>query len=421
MRQGAVRQGAARAIGTPGAPCRETALAARWAAGEWCGQTLQSERGEHFQLIYQGRRGGCAGPDFRDAVLARSDGTRLRGDVELHLRASAWQAHGHASDPRYNEVVLHVVLAATSPETPLANGAFAPVVVLRSPQFARDIHADPWPCTHLPARIGSAATRALILRAGYDRFALRIAAFGQELATAQAKDPHVPPFGWETADRVLLVALAEALGYGRDRAALRDAGERLARGDPPEVVLAAADTWQRVEGLRLRGLVTLYERWRERGPWSELRVALLADPLRAAVRALIAQLRVSGGCVSPGRARILAANVALPFASAYAALAGDAELAARAHAAYLAFSGLPSNQITREMVRQLGLPRLPSGAAAQQGLHHVWATWCRDKRCDTCPCNTREVADHPPRFSNMPLSSTGPSVLDWLQREPTTL
>jgi len=387
-------QGVASVTGTSGVPSREAALAARWAAGEWCGHMLETERGERFRLLYQGRRGGGAGPDFRDAVLARPDGTRVRGDIELHLRASAWQAHGHASDPRYNEVVLHVVLAATSAETPLASGAFASVVVLRSQALTRDIQADLWPCTNLQARVGAAGARPLLLSAGCDRFALRTDAFRQELAARHVEDAPAHPCGWGTADRVLLVALAEALGYGRDRAALRDAGERLARGDPPESVHAAADTWQRVERLRLRGLVALYERWLERGPWSELRAALLADLPRAVVRALLARLRVPGGCISPGRARILAANVVLPFASAYAALAGDTELVARAHAAYLALPGLPSNQITREMVRQLGLPRMPTGAAAQQGLQHIWATWCRDKCCVACSCNIGNDRPH---------------------------
>jgi hypothetical protein len=40
------------------------------------------------------------------------------------------------------------------------------------------------------------------------------------------------------------------------------------------------------------------------------------------------------------------------------------------------------------MARQLGLPRLPAGAQTQQGLHHVWATHCREKRCAGCPCAT---------------------------------
>jgi hypothetical protein len=378
-----------------GTRSREAALAARWAAGEWRGQTLRTERGECYQLIFQGRRGGGAGPDFRDAVLAQADGARLRGDIELHLRASDWQAHGHASDPRYNDVVLHVVLATASPDTRLANGVLAPVVVLRSPELATGIHSAGWPCANLPARLGLTATRALLVAAGYDRFASRVEAFMRELAASETEDARPPGVRWGPADRALFVALAEALGYGRDRATLHHAGERLARGDSLAALLAEAEGWQRVERLRLDGLAALYERWRERGPWLELRTALMTDAApRAAARALLARLRVSGGGVSPGRAMILAANVALPFAAAYAAVAGESALAARAQAAYAALPGLPSNQITREMARQLGLPRLPSGAAAQLGLHHIWATWCRDKRCGACLCNQSEATEH---------------------------
>src|SRR5690242_21573690 len=89
---------------------REAEYAARWAAGAWRGATLSAETGETYALVFEGRRGGGAGPDFRDAVLARADGARLYGDVELHLRAGAWRAHGHSRDARYNGVVLHVVV-----------------------------------------------------------------------------------------------------------------------------------------------------------------------------------------------------------------------------------------------------------------------------------------------------------------------
>src|SRR5690349_21123666 len=56
---------------------REAEVAARWSAGVWRGATLRSERGETFRVIFEGRRGGGAGPDFRDAVLARPDGSYL--------------------------------------------------------------------------------------------------------------------------------------------------------------------------------------------------------------------------------------------------------------------------------------------------------------------------------------------------------
>jgi hypothetical protein len=85
----------------------------------------------------------------------------------------------------------------------------------------------------------------------------------------------------------------------------------------------------------------------------------------------------------------MAANVVFPFAVALAARMGDASLAERARAAYLEWPGLPSNQITREMTRQLGLTLPPARAAAQQGLHHLWANWCHAKDCERCPCNPR--------------------------------
>lgn len=379
--------------GRPGVR-REAELAARWAAGEWRGQALRTERGERFRLIFEGRRGGGAGPDFRDAVLERADGTRLRGDVELHLRAADWVAHGHASDPRYNTVVLHVVLAASGPGTPLASGATAPVAVLRNPVAAHG-HVPPvstWPCAELLPSIGRRGMRQLLVAAGCERFDARVAALRAELAAREATGGLDGPLRWTAADRVVLVELAEALGYGRDRAALREAGERLARGDPPEEVWEVGEGWSRVERLRLRGLLALCEQWRAPGPWHALSGALLGEPSQRAIRALLRDLCVPGGCISLGRAHILVANVVLPFAAACAEATDNPPLAARARDLYAALPGLPSNQITREMCRQLALLRQPSGAA-QQGLHHIWTTWCRDKRCETCPCNPRLGAD----------------------------
>ena len=50
-----------------------------------------------------------AGPDFRNAELFL-DGQRLCGDVEIHLNSADWYNHRHHEDPRYNQVILHVVL-----------------------------------------------------------------------------------------------------------------------------------------------------------------------------------------------------------------------------------------------------------------------------------------------------------------------
>ena len=104
------------------------------------------------------------------------------------------------------------------------------------------------------------------------------------------------------------------------------------------------------------------------------------------VRALADSLGFSKSTVVEAYDRLAAEGVirSRPGSGFYVA----APLAPLALAATEALPSLPSNQITREMARQLGLPRLPSGALAQQGLHHVWARHCREKRCCGCPCAT---------------------------------
>lgn len=188
---------------------------------------------------------------------------------------------------------------------------------------------------------------------------------------------------WDAPNRVLWLALAEALGYGRDRAALRQLAQSLLDDSPQTLDDLALPG---VERLRARGLLVWHQRWQRVGPWAAIESALCAGEPRDAARALIAALRVSDrGAVSPGRAAIVAVNVALPYAVAVATLRNDAPLVHRATEVYLAWPGLPSNQIVREMASTLGLARLPRGAVAQQGLHHLWQHACREKRCDLCP------------------------------------
>lgn len=370
----------------------EAALVARWRAGEFVGRWLRTAAGEDLAVVFQGRPGGPAGPDFRDAVLARPNGSRLYGDVELHLRARGWQTHGHAHDARYDAVVLHVVLRAEGAHaTPLACGGWAALVEVGAPPSAPRQQASAWPCARLAGRGGTRAVLDLLRAAGDARFERHVAEFAARLATAEDERSHRGPArqaraGWSAMDRVLCVALAEGLAYGREREPLRRAGEWLAQGGAPDALTRELGRLPALDAARLEGLLTLRARWEPCGPWEHLRLALDASSLTVANVALIRALTVAGGAVSPSRATILAANVVLPCAAAWAARHSDAALAARARALYAALPGLPSNQITRAMTHQLGMKRQPPGARAQQGLHHLWAERCREKRCNGCPC-----------------------------------
>ena len=364
---------------------READYAARWRDGAWLGQTLTTVAGERYTLIYQGRPGTGSGPDFRDAVLLTQMGVRVCGDVELHLRARNWQAHGHHHDRRYNGVVLHIVARGASGDstTRRQDGGVAPVVAL--PAVGNAPRHGGWPCQSLNWTNPPGALAGLLRSLGEARLHERAAALGVALRNPT---PPSSALNWSHRDVTLWLALAEALGYGRDRETLRDSGWRLITGSSTASMEGKPNS--RLDAKRGDGLRHCLERWRARGPWSALESLLWSGSEReAAQRFSHALSAASDNAISPGRSAILTVNVALPFALAIADISDDGELARRALGVYARTPGLPSNTITRLLTRQLGLPRLPSGAQAQQGLHHVWARWCREKRCEGCPLATQ--------------------------------
>ncbi|MGV3529151.1 MAG: DUF2851 family protein [Flavisolibacter sp.] len=70
--------------------------------------SLQTTDGEPVQVQHPGTLNRDQGPDFTAAKL-RIGNTLLAGSVELHLRTSDWQRHKHEDDPKYKNVILHVV------------------------------------------------------------------------------------------------------------------------------------------------------------------------------------------------------------------------------------------------------------------------------------------------------------------------
>ena len=92
-----------------------------------------------------------------------------------------------------------------------------------------------------------------------------------------------------------------------------------------------------------------------------------------------------GTLIGQGRAREMVVNVLLPFSFAWA----DGPLGEHAIELYRTYPRLDENQITREMRIQLLVgSRVVNSARRQQGLVHLWKSFCLERRCPQCPLGT---------------------------------
>ncbi len=87
---------------------KEAVLHYLWQQQTFNREALQTTSGQSITVQSVGLLNTNAGPDFAMARLQIGE-LDWSGSVEIHVKASDWQRHGHQHDPAYDRVILHVV------------------------------------------------------------------------------------------------------------------------------------------------------------------------------------------------------------------------------------------------------------------------------------------------------------------------
>ena len=126
----------------PPFPYGEDLLQFIWASRLVGAGPLFTTDGRRLEVLAPGRIQRNSGPDMEGAEV-RIDGQRWVGTIEVHLRSSDWNAHGHQFDPAYNNVVLHVVHEHDA-EVRTVQGVVPPTLELkdRVPPASIALHAE---------------------------------------------------------------------------------------------------------------------------------------------------------------------------------------------------------------------------------------------------------------------------------------
>ena len=93
----------------------ELEIQARWFAGEF-GKQFVATAGDTIDVVQFGTWNREAGPDFRDAAVSVNGSEPARGCIEIDLLDRNWELHGHATNPAFDETVLHVFVDKTDRE-----------------------------------------------------------------------------------------------------------------------------------------------------------------------------------------------------------------------------------------------------------------------------------------------------------------
>ena len=195
-----------------------------------CLKDLKTADGRAVSVLSPGVWNLDEGADFLRAAV-RVGTEVVRGDIEVHVNSSDWVQHGHHKRPEYDSVALHVVMwndkgtgyittvsGTRVPQIVLADGLTRPLA-----RVAREIETDDYPyrkragvgeCAAVLRRLRRADLARLVLLAGEWRIQEKASRFDDWLRELDF-------------DEALFRAIMEALGYQRNKEAMRSLAGRV--------------------------------------------------------------------------------------------------------------------------------------------------------------------------------------------------
>lgn len=199
----------------------ELAWQSRWFAGDF-GRNFRTTNGEEVEIVDFGWWNHGAGPDFRECVISLAGQIR-KGSIELDRDARDWEHHGHSTNPWYRDTVLHLQLGERpGPEwfTRTDDHRLVPQVRLDlttaqpGPAISFSASATPGRCLEAFRRL----PREEILKVLEAAARHRLEKKGKQLQRTAAVHGR---------DQMLFQAMAEGLGYSRNRLPLKVLAQRL--------------------------------------------------------------------------------------------------------------------------------------------------------------------------------------------------
>ncbi|MBI3364087.1 MAG: DUF2851 family protein [Ignavibacteriae bacterium] len=112
---------------------------------------LSTTDGKQIEILSPGILNTDGGPDFSDALI-RIGGILYRGTVELHQHFDEWTTHSHHLDPKYNAVILHVVLHGHTAVTANMTESNRLVPVLVLDRYLTQSYRETWDAMILSER-----------------------------------------------------------------------------------------------------------------------------------------------------------------------------------------------------------------------------------------------------------------------------